>query len=247
MSGKLKALVFHHMQRLARKRGMDLQPRRDPPAELGHFLERHDVDVVLDVGAATGDYGRRIRTGGYQGRIWSFEPLKHAYKRLERVSAEDPGWSCERLALASEEGTAEINVAANSDSSSLLKMGERHARSYPESVYIGTENIELRTLDSLWDRLVKPGERAFLKLDVQGFEMEALRGAERSLPKVDGVQAELSLVPLYEGAPEWTEVISYLQERGFHVAALQPAFDDPKTGEVLQVDGIFTRDTRVPD
>jgi hypothetical protein len=144
---------------------------------------------------------------------------------------------------APDRGRAEINVAGNSDSSSLLEMGERHARSDPGSVYIGTEEIEVSTVDEIWDRFVGNGETVFLKLDVQGFELEALRGAERSLPRIAGVQAELSMVPLYEGAPGWIEVIAYLQERGFHPDRLQPAFEDPRTGEVLQIDAVFSRNS----
>jgi FkbM family methyltransferase len=226
---------------MARGRGWDLQTRRVHPGNAGEFLALNGVDVVLDVGAATGGYGMGLREGGYQGRICSFEPLEDAFTVLERTAADDPRWSCLRLALGPEPGMAEINVAGNSDSSSLLAMGERHARSAPESVYIGTETVEVSTVDAVQERLVGSGERVFLKLDVQGFELEVLRGAESALPRFHGVQAELSLVPLYERAPSWTEVITYLQDRGFHVAQLQPVFADPATGEVLQVDGIFTR------
>jgi hypothetical protein len=120
-------------------------------------------------------------------------------------------------------------------------MGERHAQSDPSSVYIGTETIELSTVDEIWDRVAGDGETAFLKLDVQGFELEALRGAERSLARLAGIQVELSLVPLYEGAPAWTDVIAHLQERGFSPAHLEQAFEDPRTGEVLQVDAVFMR------
>ena len=122
MSNRLKARVFHHLQRLARRRGMDLLPRRDPPAELGPFLERHEVDLVLDVGAATGGYARKIRAGGYRGRICSFEPLKGSFAMLERAAADDPDWSCFQVALGAEKEVAELNVADNSDSSSLLEM-----------------------------------------------------------------------------------------------------------------------------
>jgi FkbM family methyltransferase len=238
---RAKARIFNLLQRLVRLRGLDLQPHRGPPRNLGDFLESRGVDLVLDVGASTGNYGWTIRAGGYRGRICSFEPLRAPFARLEKLAGRDPDWSCHRLALGAAQGEAEINVAGNSDSSSLLEMGERHARSDPASVYIGTETIELRTLDDLWDRLVDGSEAVFLKLDVQGYELEALRGAERSLSRVAGIQAELSLVPLYEGAPEWTEVISHLQERGFHPERLEPAFEDPRTGEILQIDAVFTR------
>lgn len=236
-----KARIFRLLQRIARSRGLDLQPHRGPPRSLGGFLATRDIDLVLDVGASTGNYGWTIRSGGYEGRICSFEPLSAPFERLEKLAEGDRRWSCLRLALGSEPGEAQINVAGNSDSSSLLEMGERHARSDPASVYVGTETIELSTVDEIWDRVARDGEAVFLKLDVQGFELEALRGAERSLPRLAGVQAELSLVPLYEGAPEWSEVIAHLQERGFRPERLEPAFEDPRTGEVLQVDAVFSR------
>jgi FkbM family methyltransferase len=238
---RAKARIFGWLQRLVRLRGLDLEPHRGPPRDLGDFLASRDVDLVLDVGASTGNYGWTIRAGGYEGRICSFEPLRAPFARLEKLAAQDPGWSCHRLALGAAPGEAEINVAGNSDSSSLLEMGERHLRSDPNSVYVGKETIELSTVDEIWDRIVEDGEAVFLKLDVQGYELEALRGAERSLPRLAGVQAELSLVPLYEGAPEWTEVITHLQERGFHPERLEPAFEDPRTGEILQIDAVFTR------
>jgi len=218
---------------------------------MARFLALQNVDLVLDVGAASGLYGKRLREGGYHGRICSFEPLREAYATLEKACAGDPDWTCHRIALGAEPGRAEINVSGNSDSSSLLPMLERHEKSYPVAIYIGKEIIEVSTVDDVWDEVVRPNERVFLKLDVQGYEMEALRGAQGALPMLHGLQVELSLVPLYESAPGWTEVITYLQGLGFYVALLQPAFDDPKTGEVLQVDGIFTREarviTRVPD
>ena len=237
-----KARIFNFLQRLARLRGLDLQPHRGPPRTLGDFLANRRVDLVLDVGASTGNYGWTIRAGGYRGRICSFEPLQAAFAKLEKLAAEDPGWTCHRLALGAESGEAEINVAGNSDSSSLLEMGERHARSDPASVYIGKERIELSTVDEVWERLVRDGEGVFLKLEVQGYELEALRGAERSLPRLTGVQTELSLVPLYEGAPSWTDVVAHLQERGFQPERLEPAFEDPATGQVLQVDAVFMRE-----
>ena len=241
MPSALKARVFHVLQRMARSRGMDVVPRRAPPGPLGHFLDLRGIDVVLDVGASNGNYARTIRANGYRGRICSFEPLRDPFRALEREASRDPQWSCLRIGLGAEPGTAEINVAGNSDSSSLLPMRERHAQSDPASVYIGTETIELSTVDEIWERVVEDGETAFLKLDVQGFELEALRGAERSLARLAGIQVELSLVPLYEGAPAWDDVIRHLQKRRFSPAHLEPAFEDPRTGEILQVDAVFMR------
>jgi methyltransferase FkbM-like protein len=132
-------------------------------------------------------------------------------------------------------------VAGNSWSSSLLDMGERHLESAPESAYVSTELVPTARLDTIWDEVVGDGERPFLKLDVQGFEMHVLRGAAGYLDRVAGVQAELALVHLYEGDSLWREVVDHLDAQGFELAGLEPGFEDPDSGRMLQADGIFLR------
>ena len=62
------------------------------------------------------------------------------------------------------------------------------------------------------------------------------------MPRVAGVQAELSLVPLYEGGPGYREVIDHLEGLGFRLAGLDGGHWDRNTGEMLQADGVFVRD-----
>ena len=232
-------------QAAAQRLGYEIHPHlpdRGPLARRGKILREWGVSVVLDIGAATGLYAAELRRVGYTGRIVSFEPLSDAFAELAAAAQDDPGWDCRRLALGAEDGSAEINVSGTRDSSSFLEMGERHVRGAPGSRYVGTEMVEVARLDSIWDDIVRPGDRAMLKLDVQGFELEALRGAERSLGDTVAVQAELSLVPVYEHGPLYQEVIAHLEARGFRLAGLEPGFEDLRTGEVLQADGTFVRD-----
>ncbi len=239
--GTIKARTFHGIQRVIRPLGMELKPR-GATGKPGGLMALQDVDMVLDVGASIGHYGNWIREAGYRGSICSFEPLSAEFSRLQRAAAEDPLWDCRQLALGAEPGTAEINVAGNSQSSSLLPMLERHEQAAPSSVYIGTETVDVSTVDAIWDEVVGDAKRPFLKMDVQGFELEVLRGAEQSLSRLHGIQAELSLVPLYEGGPLWLEMIHFMLEHGFHVAGLEAGYADPNSGEMLQADGIFIRD-----
>lgn len=97
-------------------------------------------------------------------------------------------------------------------------------------------------LDTIWDELATSSDRVFIKLDVQGFELHALRGAEASLASVVGMHVELSLVPLYEDGPLYLEVVENLRDRGFRLAGVDPVLEDAETGELLQMDGIFVRD-----
>jgi FkbM family methyltransferase len=208
------------------------------------LLDHLGVTLVLDVGANTGGYSNELRRGGYEGRIVSFEPLAAAFGELQAASAGDPLRECRQGALGSEDGTAKINVAGNpgAASSSLLPMKDRHLASAPESRYVGTEAVTVSRLDSIWDELAGPRDIVFLKLDVQGFEMEVLRGAEEAISALAGIQAELNLAELYEGAPDYLELIEYFGSKGLRLAGLEAGHDDLRTGEMLQADGIFIRD-----
>jgi FkbM family methyltransferase len=222
-------------------KGIPTQPREADYRRV-RLLARRGVDLVLDVGAGVGQYALRTRSAGYRGRIVSFEPLKSAYVELIGRAATDSTWDCRNQALGSSPGQAELHVARNSYSSSLLEIEDRHVESAPASAYVGSETVSVVILDEIWDGVVREGERPYLKLDVQGFELEALRGAELSLPSLVGVEAELSLVPLYEGAPLYREVVDHLETAGFRLAGLEPEFFEPDTAELLQVQGIFVRE-----
>jgi hypothetical protein len=81
----------------------------------------------------------------------------------------------------------------------------------------------------------------FLKIDTQGYELPVLEGATRTLKRCVGVQAEMSLLPLYQGQVLFREIIGWLEQREFELWSLLPGFSDPATGRLLQVDGVFFR------
>jgi FkbM family methyltransferase len=239
----VRRATANRLQALLRRGGFELS-RPTPPAEAvrrAKLIANERIDLVLDVGANVGGYAHELRLCGYAGKIVSFEPLSSAFARLEWLAAEDPTWSVTHLALGEHDGSAEINIAANSLSSSLLPMGRRHLDSAPESAYVGQEKVRSARLDSIWDEVVGGAERPWLKLDVQGYEMHVLRGAGERLDEVHAVQPELSLVPLYEGDTPWRYVVDWLGERGFCLAGVEPGFEAPDSGRMLQFDGIFIR------
>ncbi|TKB92108.1 MAG: FkbM family methyltransferase [Nitrospira sp.] len=215
--------------------------RRDPLAVRTRFLESHGINLVLDVGANTGQFALQLLETGYSGSMISFEPLSAAYRTLSDVARHHVNWRVENCALGDKEDTAEINVAENSWSSSLLNILPTHVESAPDSAYIATERIQMRTLDALFPRYATAETRAFLKIDTQGFTMKVLDGGEQALEAILGLQVEMSLVPLYEGEPLIGEVVSFLQRRGFTLLFLMPGFIDNATGQQLQVDGLFFR------
>ena len=241
---KLPSRLVKLVQKVLRRLGYELVPY--PLVDYAdrrrqRLLCSRGITLVLDVGANVGRYAEALRTSGYSGRIVSFEPLSAPYSELAERSSGDRLWEPRRVALGESDGSAEINVAGNVASSSLLPMGARHLQSAPESEYVGSERIDTARLDTLWEELAGQTDRVWLKLDVQGYELHALRGAESVLERIDVIQAEMSLQHLYEGDITWLELIAWLDARGFRLAGLEPGFEDPESGELLQADGIFVR------
>lgn len=205
-------------------------------------LRRLGVDLVLDVGANRGQFASGLRRRGYVGRIVSFEPLSSAYDALLQASSGDAMWDVfPRCALGEREGAVEINIAGNSESSSILPMLESHRSAAPESAYLGKESVKLMTLDKAAEHYLKDARSTFLKIDTQGFEWQVLDGARATLPHVKGILLELSLVQLYEGQHLWREVVDRLEAEGFTLWAFTPVFSDPDSRRMLQMDGIFYR------
>jgi FkbM family methyltransferase len=203
-------------------------------------MSEHGIDLVLDVGANGGQYGRFLRNIGYAGRICSFEPLSSAFAALTKASAGDPSWEVRRIAVGDRRGTAVLNVAGNSESSSFLPMLQAHLAAFPESRYVATEEVEMTTVADVIAELPKRAG-LFLKIDTQGYERPVLEGAGKALDDVRGVQIEMSISPLYEGEMTMPAALTFMAERGFVLMALEPGASDQRTGQLLQVDGLFFR------
>ena len=207
------------------------------------LIAEQGIDAVVDVGANEGLFAKRLRDDGFSGRIVSFEPLSSAFVLLVSASADDPNWECVQLALGATTGEATLNVAGNLASSSFFPMDSGLPEAEPRLAYIGTEECSVSTLDVLAPNLFQPEECLYLKLDVQGFELEVLRGAEATLGRVLALDVELSRTVLYEGAPLMDEVVAYLAERDYVLLQTEPAYVHPRTGETMQLDGLFVRNS----
>jgi FkbM family methyltransferase len=220
--------------------------RYDPTAtQFGRFLaalKTFKIDLVVDVGANQGQFGEGLRESGYKGLIVSFEPLKAAYDDLLDNSRNDSNWFVHsRCAIGDKSGEIEINISANSVSSSVLPMLDSHVQAAPHAGYIGKDRCDLITLDSVLPTYFATSKSALLKIDTQGYEWQVLDGAMEAIKNTRGILIEMSLIPLYEGQRLWQDIIDRLETEGFILWALQPAFIDPTNGRTLQLDGLFFR------
>ena len=236
MLGRFKALI----KRSGHALGVDVRSaKHTESATLRSFLHGVKPIAVLDVGANIGQYARRVRSAGYAGIIFSFEALDTAHRRLVATARPDHNWIvAPRAAIASHSGFVDINISGNSVSSSVLSLTSLLRDAAPAVAYVGrqvqTPCIRLDSVSGL------PQQGAlFLKVDTQGYELEVLRGAEGLLPRISAMQLELSLIPLYEGAPVMTDVLRYLESHGYELFQLVPGLRDERNGRLLQAEGFF--------
>jgi FkbM family methyltransferase len=217
--------------------------RNDEPHQIVRGLLKNNIDVVLDVGSNTGQFARSIRAAGYRNKIVCFEPLPDAHEKLRnRLAGDEEVIIHPRVALGDKQGSIRINVSGNSVSSSILNLLPSHANAAPESNYIDTVETEIECLDTVFSDYVKPRDRAFLKIDTQGYEWNVLDGAKISLDSIEGLLLEMSLIPLYEGQRLWKDILHRLEEEGLILWQIIPGFSDPESGRSLQFDGVFYRD-----
>lgn len=210
---------------------------------LEKILKNLDFSIVFDVGANEGQFARSLRYHGYTGRILSFEPTSKAHKELAFNAKFDSKWEVyTRVALGSENSVAYINIAGNSGlSSSLLPMKKAHTSAAPSSAFIGSEEVPVLALDDIYEAYIKNHDRILLKLDVQGYEEEVLRGAKSFIGRVQAIKIELSTASLYEGDKDFKYYIALLSGQGFELWDVETGFRDPTSGRLLQFDALFVK------
>ncbi len=206
------------------------------------LMKSRGIDLVLDVGANTGQFGTLLRQLGFRGRIISFEPLQNAFATLRQITANDPLWDCHNLALGDLERTALINISANSYSSSFLPVSARSVQIEPTIAYIGQEAATIRRLDTVLDGIARPEEVIYLKIDTQGYELNVLKGALGVIDRFPLIQLETAFSEGYEEQPVIENIISFLRGLRYRIVSIEPGWEDPRTGELLEADLIFARD-----
>ena len=208
------------------------------------FLEKYNVDLIIDVGANTGIFGNETRWSGYKVNIVSFEPLSDAFEKLLQNTAGDTRWKSYNFALGAENSKGTINISSNSHSSSILDISDIHLNAESSAPYSGKQEIEIKTLDSIFDQIGANANEIYMKIDTQGFEMNVLNGASGSLRMINTIQLEMSLHPLYSNQALYNDIMNFLHSRGYKLIDIEPGFADLKTGTLYQFDGVFRKSDR---
>jgi FkbM family methyltransferase len=203
------------------------------------ILSGLDFRTVVDIGANRGQFALVARQCQPQARIFSFEPLPAAAAKFRAVFAGDDRVKLQEVAIGPVPGNVTIHISRRDDSSSLLPITATQVALFPGTAEVATATVRvapLRDVISAAD-IQAP---ILLKVDVQGYELEALRGCEDLLDRFAFVYAECSFVELYAGQALADEVIAWLRERGFNLQGEHNTVHD-RDGRAIQADFLFAR------
>jgi FkbM family methyltransferase len=232
-------------RKLAWLRGFDLQRIRKSESAVALAFRLMDLSrssLVLDVGANEGQFALDILKRESSRRIVSFEPLPGAYDRLRRNAARYPVWTvAERMAIGEADGVVQVNASEFSPSSSIRESTERNLKAFPGTSSTGKVDAPLKRLDEVAGRYSNPDDRFYLKIDTQGFEREVIKGSTGIMDRIVAVQAEMNLVPMYDGAALMDEMVALMSSFGFKLFGISNGSRDPETSELLEADGFFIR------
>jgi FkbM family methyltransferase len=209
---------------------------------MSRLMRKLDINCVLDVGANVGQYAQQLRRGGYAGRIVSFEPVPAIAANLREAARNDAEWRVIECALGDADEKAEINVRPGS-MSSLLPSSEFGKDWHDRLKQSDTQKISVRRLDGLFDEAVEgiDDPRVYLKLDTQGYDMQAFAGAGDRLKEIAGMQSEVACVPIYDGMPRLPDQIAAYESAGFEITGMFPVSRHRASMRVIEFDVTMVR------
>ena len=181
---------------------------------LNSIVNKYNMKIsgVLHIGAHFGEENGVYNDLGIQKRIF-FEPLSSNFRVLKNNIGEN--YTLMNIALGNENKKISMNVeTANGGQSSSILRPVLHLTQYPHIKFETTEEVEMKRLDDLNLDL---SEFNFINIDVQGYELEVFKGAEKTLHNIDYIMSEINRDEVYQNCARIEQLIDFLSPYGFEL------------------------------
>jgi FkbM family methyltransferase len=226
------------VRRAARTATDTLAVRRDSLEGLLNQVQKLGFSpaTVIDVGAASGTFSNQCHQVFPAATYLLIEPLQEFLSPLKRLLKTIPQAHCEHAAASSYEGSMRLNVHHDLVGSSLYNEVE-------EGTDINGTPREVRTVTidgMVARRQARPPY--LIKIDVQGAELDVLRGAENALKHTEYILLEVSLFQFFKNGPSFSDVVAYMKDKGFVPYDLYELQYRPLDCALAQVDIAFVRE-----
>ena len=204
--------------------------------ELENLLININPETVIDVGSNKGQFIMLIEKLYPDKKIYSFEPIMEVLEKQKKFFNYKKNISYYNFALGSSSSIKEFFITKRKDSSSFFKVNLEKNKNKNYQIK-KTKNINIKTLDKIMigKETIKP---ILMKIDVQGYELEVLKGSDKLLNKIDYIVLEVSKNEMYKNQPKVDQIVDYLQNRNFYVLK-QSNWSKIKKTNFLQRDMLF--------
>jgi 2-O-methyltransferase len=173
--------------------------------------------VIVEAGAHRGIDTVQFARLWPDGRIHAFEPVRHVYEHLQRNTANYRNVTTYQLALGDRDAVMRMWLSDREhDYSSSLLEPRKHLDEFPEIEFQETAPVPVTTLGS-WAAREGIDRIDGMWLDMQGYELAALKAAGPILGTTRAIILEVSATELYAGVPLWPEVRAWLDSHGFRI------------------------------
>lgn len=188
----------------------------DPYRTLERLLKNHKITGIIDAGASNGRISKKLLKIFHEANAYAFEPNPLYEKTLTQFALKNKRFFPYYCALSDHKGVEDFCITASPGNTSFFKPGKRLKEIDPEGASLkSTKKVEVIPLD-VW--LKENGNLSIqlVKLDIQGAELLALRGAQNALNNsVLAIYTEILFNPLYDGGALYSEIDLYLRNQGF--------------------------------
>ncbi len=144
----------------------------DHKEDIARVSPRLNVNTIFDVGANVGSMALAYRKRFPDAKVYSFEPVNETFSQLKKATKNDLDIHCYNMALAAENGSAVINIGSKSGQNSLVIRQQGETTS---------QEVKLITIDDFINKEQEIERIDILKIDVEAFECDVLKGAEKTL------------------------------------------------------------------
>ncbi len=193
--------------------------------------------IIFDVGAHEGESIDRFRNLFQNPIIHSFEPQSKTFEKLMNKKKNDKDLVLNNFALGSREENQEIFVNSNTAASSYLNIDNKD-KFFKSLKTIQKEQTRIDTFDNYFNK-IKVNYIDLVKIDVQGYEEKVLKGALKSLDKVQLIEIEIVFVNLYEKHSSFYQIESILNEYNFELYSLSSISLNKENDQIRNLDALY--------
>ena len=192
---------------------------------------------VYDIGAHIGTFSLLAKSVLPRAEVHAFEPLPTHWAEFESQTASSKNVKLHKVALGSTTWSIPMQLVDRSDASSLLELNDIASQEYG-ICQTGVVDVNVVTLEQYAEDYCLPAPH-LVKLDVQGYELEILKGFGRFLNQCNWIICEISFEEYYKKQALYHDIASFLQDHGFQSYAF--GFGTPVCAPLTQIDVLFRR------